>query len=247
MRRRGFLGRASALCFFAAGSTRAEGGHAEALSGDRITLDGAELRLADIIAPSPIGLSNGAQPYADQSRHALTTLVASGGMAVADAAEPDRWGRRVVVARMNDGRSLQEALIDAGAARVAPSTDAFDFIDNLLIRERKARAAKRGLWALDEYRVRNATDAHDAIGGFHLVEGVVKRAAKTKGRVYLNFGADYRKDFTASARSILARRWAKSGLDLLALEGARVRTRGFVDSINGPSIELVHEKRIELL
>ncbi|MFQ5562288.1 MAG: thermonuclease family protein [Parvularculaceae bacterium] len=244
MRRRGFLTGVMALGA-APLHARANGPDGAALSGDRFMQAGAEMRLADILAPATVGLAGGAEPFAEDARRALAGLLAAGPITLSEAGKPDRWGRRVVIARDENGRSLQEKLIRAGAARVAPETDEAEFIDALLAREREARIARRGLWLLDHYRVRNALDANDAIGGYHLVEGVVWRAAKARGRIYLNFGADYRTDFTVTARSVLARRWAKAGFDLLAFEGARVRARGFVERINGPSLALSHPKQIE--
>ncbi|MBL4619976.1 MAG: hypothetical protein JKX88_07755, partial [Marinicaulis sp.] len=81
--------------------------------------------------------------------------------------------------------------------------------------------------------------------GYHVVEGIVVSARATRSRFYLNFGDDCRTDFTASAKSSLYRRWLRDEFDLAALEGAKVRIRGFVVDINGPSIDLTHRRQIE--
>ncbi|VAW04602.1 hypothetical protein MNBD_ALPHA05-1847, partial [hydrothermal vent metagenome] len=138
-------------------------------------------------------------------------------------------------------------LITMGAARVAPQSDNLELIDQLLATEEAARAARKGLWALPAYRVFDADKAGAAVGRFHLIEGKVRRIAKVKGRTYINFGADYKTDFTASAGARLYRKWAGQGFDLASLTDARLRIRGFVEAINGPSIALTHRRQIEVL
>lgn len=210
-----------------------------AVSGDSLIDVDGEIRLADIAAPPS------SAPFADEARAALDRLL-GGSLQVEEVAARDRWGRRVAKVVDAGGAALQERLIAAGAARVRPETDDYAFIRRLLEREREARAARLGLWRLADYRIRDSADAADAIGGFHLVEGVVRTAEKVRGRVYVNFDDDFRTDFSLTAKSGLARRWARDGLvDLVGLAGARLRSRGYVASINGPSIEVAHPLQIE--
>ncbi|MGE0408390.1 MAG: thermonuclease family protein [Amphiplicatus sp.] len=166
---------------------------------------------------------------------------------IEDAMAPDRWNRRVAKVILSDGGTMQERLVASGEARVRPESDDRPFIQRLLALEGEARATRRGLWRAPAFRVFDAADAAPAVGAFNLVEGVVVTAAKRGGRVYLNFGEDYRTDFTAAAKPSAARRWAKAGLDLVALADARLRLRGHVVWINGPSIEIVHPMQVECL
>lgn len=246
MRRRAFLaGLAASVPFCAKAQTAISGG--EALSGDRFTADGAEFLLADIAAPPLYTLASETPPHFEAARQALQAALA-GAVDVDDVLPPTRWGVRVVHARASGAEQrLQEILIAAGAARVSPQSDAHELIATLLALETQARSAKRGLWALAGYRTFTADNAWGAVGGFHLIEGTVARASRTSGRFYLNFGEDYRTDFTAGARAGLYRRWAETGVDLAALAGARVRVRGLVEAINGPSIDLSHPLQVERL
>lgn len=218
-----------------------------ALRADLFTDGDGEVRLADVIAPDPASLRGWPEPYAKEARAMLAHLLA-GQVRIEELAPPDRWGRRIARVLDAGGVSLQETLTEAGAVRVLPESADDAFIRRLLDREDEARAARRGLWRLSAYRIRNADDASDAVGGFHLVEGVILAAVKHGGRIYLNFGEDFRNDFTATAKSSAARRWRKDDLiDLESLAGARVRTRGYVAWINGPSVEIAHPLQIERL
>ncbi len=214
-----------------------------ALSGDSFLLGGAEVRLADIIAPAA------GAPHADEARETLQRLMARGIAVMAQASQPDRWARMAARANAGDiGRtSFQRLLVEAGAARVRPESDDLGFIASLLATESAARAARRGLWRLRAYAVRSAEDARSAIGGFHLVEGAVADAAVNGARAYLNFGADFRTDFTASAASRDAKRWTKLELDMIGLKGTHVRIRGYTTWIGGPAIEILHPMQIEAI
>ncbi len=221
---------------------------AVAISGDRFTAGGQEYHLADILAPSAYVLAGDAEPYFDAAKRGLERLLANTSLNIKDAGPVTRWGARVVMAtRVGEAQTLQHHLITMGAARVAPQSDNLEFIDQLLTAEEEARAARKGLWALPAYQVFDANKADSAIGGFHLIEGEVRRIARVKSRVYINFGTDYKTDFTASAGSRLYRKWVGQGFDLTTLTDARLRIRGFVEAINGPSIALTHRRQIEVL
>jgi hypothetical protein len=79
------------------------------------------------------------------------------------------------------------------------------------------------------------------------VEGRVLVAGKASGRVYLNFGRNWKDDFTAVIGERALPLFAESGLDPLALGGAFIRVRGWVDDKDGPRIEVTHPEQIEVL
>jgi endonuclease YncB( thermonuclease family) len=221
---------------------------AQALSGDRFRIGDTDFQLTDILAPSEYDLHRATQPFFSEARTVLSGLIENETLQITDAGPSTRWGaRRVTVRTAGADITLQERLVSAGAARAAPYTDDHDLIEKLLSAEKLARGARRGLWRLHAYRVFDAANAAPALGGYHLVEGTVVRASEARSRFYLNFGADFRSDFTASAQMRDYRRWEKDGLDLAALQGTRVRIRGFVARVNGPSVVLSHPKQIEIV
>ena len=72
-------------------------------------------------------------------------------------------------------------------------------------------------------------------------------AAVVRGRAYLNFGPDWKGDFTVSVEPRHRRLFDAEGIDIEALEDRRIRVRGWVESWNGPLIEVTHPKQIEVL
>ena len=149
--------------------------------------------------------------------------------------------------RSDDGTWIQGALLAEGLARVHSLVDDRAMVAEMLVIERRARAARLGIWSQPRYRVRPASEADAGLRSFQLVEGRVKAAAVVRGRGYLNFGDDWREDFTVSIGPRDRRRFEAEGIAIEDYEGRLVRVRGWVDSFNGPMIEATHPEQIEVL
>ena len=162
----------------------------------------------------------------------------------------DRHGRLLAHLHVNgSGLWVQGEMLKAGMARVYSFPDNRARVREMLALEKTARDAGRGIWGLRFYAVRTPMpqDLFPLIGTFQLVQGRVLKAARVKGRVYLNFGDDWRQDFTVSLGAKARRLFRKTGLDPLTLEGKRIRVRGWLKKWNGPMIEATHPEQIEVL
>jgi len=246
MDRRGFLIAAAA---FAGGAAPPQGAGGQFADGRSVFIGGREFALADAIAPAmspPAGKPEPAAPVAA----AVLERVLGGGERIAGGGErTDRWGRVVgpVGWRRATGETttLEELLLAEGAARVAPQSDDFGFIARCYAAEDGAREKRLGLWREDAWRVRDAARAEWS-EGYQVYRGVIRSASERGGRVFFNFGEDFRRDFTATAARGAFRRW-KNRTPLEAYAGASVEARGLVLRINGPSIELKHELQMRVL
>jgi len=210
----------------------------EVIDGSTVLLDDGEtVRLAGI------------EPLGEGARQTLARLVQGRRIGLARGGVPlDRYGRlRAHVVRSDHGTWIQGALLAAGLARVHSLVDDRAAVSEMLVIERRARAARLGIWSQPRYRVRTAGKAVDGLHSFQLVEGRVKAAAVVRGRGYLNFGDDWREDFTVSIGPRDRRRFETAGIAIEDYEGRLVRVRGWVDSFNGPMIEATHPEQIEVL
>ncbi len=229
----------------------------EVIDGDTVLLDsGDEVRLVGIQAPKlPLGRPGFTPwPLADEAKAALAemslgrrVILSYGGRRV------DRHGRRLAHLHLDDGRPddglwLQGELLRRGLARVYSFADNRALVAEMLALERDARAARRGIWADPFYAVRSAEPVHRLpVESFELVVGRVLDAAVVRGRAYLNFGPDWRRDFTVSAAPAVRRLFERDGPDLMALKGRTIRVRGWIKWRNGPMIVLTHPEQIEVL
>ena len=224
-----------------------------ALDGDTlVTQDGTQIRLAHIRAPKHTATRTKlrAAPYSKIATNTLSALTDGRRVVLAPGYTPDRYGRlqaQVVLHTAGDGDLwLQEHLVSEGLVRVDLSRRMQNCEVPLLEAENGARRRQKGLWGSSFYRIRQHDALEGLVGSFQLVEGTVLDVAHRRNRYFLNFGNDWRTDFTITISPKNAKSFAKE-LNPLALKGQKVRVRGWVESYNGPFIEAMHPKQIEIL
>ncbi len=230
----------------------------EIVDGDTLFLSsGLKVRLSGIQSPK---LSLGRDhvddwPLGQEAKAALYELTRGQTLGLFYGGERrDRYGRALAqIFTLNDDGSqdlyIQEEMLKRGLARVYTWPDTFQDSARLLAAEAGARRQKKGIWALDFYKIRRPTPnilAQD-VDSFQLVEGIVTSSAEIRGRIYLNFGADYKTDFTIVIDADARKHFETVDYDLLKLEGAKLRVRGWIELKNGPSIWLTHPEPLELL
>lgn len=229
----------------------------EIVDGDTFFMRGGlKVRVSAMQAPKlPLGRKGfEAWPLGEEAKEALADRVLGKKIELRYGGERrDRYGRALaqVFVIANDGSPVwvQEDMIRAGMARVYTWPDTDQDTARLYAAEGEAREAARGIWGHDYYNIRNTYPdalAQD-LDTFQLVEGIITSAADVRGRIYLNFGANYRTDFTISVEKRHRARFENAGIDLLGLEGAKVRVRGWIELQNGPAISLDDPDRLEIL
>ncbi|MBV1885927.1 MAG: hypothetical protein KUG61_02515 [Parvibaculaceae bacterium] len=124
--------------------------------------------------------------------------------------------------------------------------------------EFEAIEERRGLWSASANSVLASEDLiklQKHIAQFVLVEGTVRAVGKGGGRHFINFGDDWRSDFTVVVPQSVLNRWPKGfkhsqflqGRSLSSLVGQVVRVRGWLTSYNGPEVLLDDLSQIEIL
>lgn len=188
---------------------------------------------------------------ASAARRLLADLLSVGTVVCLDLGGPgataDRYGRLPAQVYREDGLWLQGQLLGIGLARVWPTPQARERIDEMLAVEKGARVARRGLWRLSAFRVRSSEDAELAPAGLQIVEGRVLEAERRGELWYLNFGADWRRDFTVVIGKQALAEFVRAGLEPYALKGRMIRVRGMLQRYNGPMIEVLVPQQIELV
>jgi micrococcal nuclease len=142
---------------------------------------------------------------------------------------------------------LQRTLLKTGMARVDIAPDRTECAAELYGAEGEARAAHLGLWALPAYAVRNPDGLGFDTGTFQIVQGTVLSADMKDGRAYIDFGPDWKTDFTVTIAPVDMANFRREGVDPRDYAGKTIRVRGIVQQFNGPEIEIANPEQIEVL
>ncbi|GHA26559.1 hypothetical protein GCM10007989_22940 [Devosia pacifica] len=231
----------------------------EVTDGDTVVLDnGIVVRMIGTQAPKlPLGREGfEAWPLAGEAKHHLEEMVLGQAVTLRYGGERvDRYDRALAHLFVVDESGqpklwAQQQMVANGMARVYSFPDNRQCLDELLAAERQARTDRLGIWQNQYYALRSAEQPErlsDLAGRYELVEGRVLKADRAGSRIYLNFGRNWDLDFTVVMERAAIAMFEEAGLDPLALEGALVRVRGWVDDWDGPRIEVTHPEQIEVL
>lgn len=233
------------------------GAVARVIDGRTLVLKSGEtVRLIGALAPEAPFWWKGPEAWgpAARAKRALERLVTgrSVGLAVGARAR-DRHKRLLAHLFIVDGPEtlwVQGRLVGNGHARAFSSKGSQACIRALQVREARARDTRTGLWSHSWYGVVNAAETAKLARrryAFQIVEGRVISVGRSRGWTFLNFGADYKTDFTVAIRGRDRRLFRGNDVAPENLEGRRVRVRGWIEHWNGPVIKATHPEQIELL
>ena len=207
----------------------------------------SRVRLAGVQPPPP-----GETAAAAEAR--LGELIAGAGVRLTPAGPgEDRYGRTIAHVEAGQGEAavwVQGVMVGEGLLAAASYADTRDRTPALLALEREARAARRGGWGSGDFAVLDPDPNRLAqrLDSRVIVEGrVIDVSPPIRGRVFVNFGLDWRTDFTAAIPADALDLFEDASLDPAALEGAQVRVRGWVYEENGPMMRIDHPEAIELV
>jgi len=211
--------------------------------------NGAIIRLAAIKAPElwPAGAAYTSWPHASWARATLERLVIGKTVQLFCEGETSNLNdERIAHIQLPGGDWLQHILLEKGAAFVFPRRDHISGLPALYTAEDKARLENLGVWQSN--KIMQASDA-EAIrtGWFQVVRGRVSNAAQVRRQTFLNFGTDWRKDFTIEIPATAQRAFKAAQIDPLTFQDRQVEVRGWVTWKGGPHIMLEGPGQIRLI
>jgi micrococcal nuclease len=158
-----------------------------------------------------------------------------------DLATPglDRHGRpraRLLV----DGLDVSIAMVEGGFARVFPEPGADpNRVHALIAAENAARRRGAGFWRTGIFAVADADPYSGGADRFEIVEGKPRAVTRVGRRDHLEFGTDWRVDFTVGLSRATSR-----ALPMETLVGRVVSARGWIRTWNGPFMEIDEPTRL---
>lgn len=242
------------LCGPAFGPTAPRGEHGTALS---VELANPESVDALITTSQPDTLWRLADiAFVPEFEDAALRAMQNGASAITDLLvydqTPDFAGRHLADMRDVSGQLWQEKLLEAGLVILLPEGDRP--IDALIAAEQSAMSRKIGLWAPRQdaaYHYAASSeidgalpDAAQAVGRFAVIDGILKRIEDREWRSYLNFGSDWRRDFTVMVDRDMRDAIQAAGQHMEDWIGTRIRVRGMIEDRGGPYLELTNPAAI---
>lgn len=220
------------------------------LSGGRfVTQDGRTVKLALVKAPEywEKGARYRSWPHAAVAKDRLLALISARQLTLfCEGQEVNRHGE--TVAHVFDGDQwLQYTLVSEGHVFVFPAPTRRRGLQQLYAAEDQSRAQRLGLWAYNNLTPLPVEDRRVQPGLFKIVYGTVRDAATVGPTTYLNFGDDWRTDFTVEIPAAALRQFTRAGLDPLAFGGQMLEVRGWLDFKAGPRLVVQGPGQVRLM
>ena len=160
----------------------------QVVDGDTLLLaDGEKVRLIGINAPELARKQRAPEAYSKRAKARLKALVESSNSKLYlqyGSETQDRYRRSLAHIYDRDGRNLIERLLEEGLGFAIVFPPNLEHIDCYQRAEQRAQERKEGIWS--EWPIVRAVDLPLDAGGFHLLQGVIKRVGKSRRSLWLN-------------------------------------------------------------
>lgn len=227
------------------------------LDGETLILDdGSAARLIGALAPRArdAGADAGAWPPETQSIQTLSRLVLGKRIKLAfGGRQKDRYGRFLAQVFLEAGGRtewVQGTMLATGQARAYGIPESFACVRELLAHEAEARRKRLGLWSNGVYRTLPAQQTGTLLklrGKYERVTGTIMSVGRTKTTTYLNFGTDWKSDFTVRIGKAVLAAHPDFARTIDTLQAKTIIVRGWIERRNGPLIDVADLSQIEIL
>lgn len=206
--------------------------------------DGTKVRLVGINTPELARNRSPAEPFALAARDGLRELLSSSArIGVQYGREgKDRHGRTLAHLYLDDGRSVQQWLLERGYAVAIAHPPNLHRTGCYVSAEQIARKKNRGVWGESDFLTRDAANLRRGDQGFRLVSGEVTAVKQTRKWVWVTV------DKRLGLRIARADERYFDALPLASLVGKEVVARGWLTSRKGRwSIRIRHPSSLEIV
>ncbi len=213
--------------------------------GDTLHLVGGQkVRLIGINTPELARDKTPAEHYGVEARDALRRLLKAGArLGIQYGREQyDRYGRTLAHLYLEDGRSVQQWLLEKGYAMAIAIPPNLHNVDCYRQAERHARTERRGIWGRGGLKTLDAATLRRGDQGFRLVRGKVTKVKRTKNWIWLSLSTNFSLRIAREDE-----RYFDDGL-LVSLTQKEVVARGWLTQRKGRwSIRIRHPAALKVM
>jgi len=201
------------------------------IDGDTLEIPGGDrVRLLGIDAPER------GDPFFDQAVGMLKELTASRPLNFEMCEDRDIYGRYLATV-VSEDVNVNSVLLREGMAlpMLIPPCGRMITV-NVLAAAAQGALSGKGIYSLRDYEIIPHADAAAHLGKNAMVKGRILGLHKGRKAWHLNFGQDWKTDFTAVLFTDGQRRFLDLGIDPASLVGREVLVIGKIKGYNGPEI-----------
>ena len=238
-----------AMALFPADALTVPNRVAHVYDGDTVKLSsGQKVRLLGVDSTETGKGSEADEPFSQEAGEKVREWIEGKPVKLVRGGErKDPFGRHLAFVETSDGRDVGAMLLELGLALVYVHPAAMDRLEDYLQMEDEARKKGVGIWSRPDVRVVAHDRAAGHTGGYRIVRGRVVKTSITRKRVYLNFGEDWKRDFTVTIPNRDLKRFRQVEIDLRKYQGRLVEVRGRIHDHSGPSIQVSHPLAIRII
>jgi micrococcal nuclease len=220
----------------------------EIIDGDTVLLENKTVvRLVGLQAPK-IALSRKEfkeWPLGHEAKNALGDIILNKEVALYYGGRTmDRYGRALAHLFVEDDTWVQGEMLKQGMARVYSFDDNRSLVSEMLAIENEAMKQNHGIWRLDFYKIKDQETSHQFTNSFQIIRGKIVDVATVRSNTYLNFGEDYKTDFTIVVPTRVKKLFEKNDIILNDLKNKNIIVRGWLKYYNGPSMDITHPEQL---
>jgi len=224
----------------------------EVIDGDTIRLSNGKLvRYVGIDTPE-VRIKKGdgfkylPQPFALEAKEYNRGLVEGKNVRIEfDLQKTDRYGRLLGYCFIED-TFINAELVKEGYAVIYTYPPNIKYVDLLLKLQKEARSQKKGLW--EDFKTISHTEAYNYLNQVKSVRGRVIDTYQSSKCTFLNFGNDYKTDFTIVIFKKSLGEFTKEGIDPVTYyKNKVVMATGRIKEYNGPEIIANSPYQIEVI
>ena len=224
----------------------------EVVDGDTIRLvNGELLRYVGLDTPEVRIKEAGSfvynpQPFSLEAKEYNRKLVEGKHLRIEfDIEKRDKYGRLLGYCFADDV-FINAELLKHGYATLYTFPPNLKYVEMFVDLQKKARKEKRGLWG--SYDTISSDEAHKYINQVRSVRGRILGTYQSAKCVFLNFGQDYKTDFTVVIFNNSLSTFREKGINpAVFYHGKTIEVTGRIKSYNGPEIIVNSPYEIELI
>lgn len=222
------------------------------IDGDTMELvDGTRVRLIGIDTPESMKNKKGIwvfapEPFSLEAKEYTRKLVSGGSVKLElDKRSRDKYKRLLAYVYNSDGAMINSELVKKGLASMYtyyPNVGHFMELRKLQV---EAMRGGYGIWR--DIKEISPNEAINHIGEFCSIKGDVISVAASGNKIYINFGKNYKRDFSAFIYSDNTRFFPELEENPEAfLAGKYVVVTGKIIDLNGPRMSLDNSSQIKM-